>query len=155
MSDTVTFDNLGLKLSEIIGRSGYLVKEAATETLKEYAGKIRDDIPNTTAFKDGNHRVHLRNSFEVAETMDETGNVSFVVQAGVAGHKYSIVHLVELGHRKVVTKTTKKGTKRKAVLDSTVPPHPFLGPLADAYAPLVHDAVEKAVAEAIDKAASK
>lgn len=137
--ESISVIRLTDELNKMVQDYGEEMVEKADNIVRKNANALNKEIPNTTAFKDGNGSFHLRNAFKVSKnTKDE--KKSYIVSASTKHHKYSIVHLVEFGHSNYWFRADKSGSL------SFVPPHPFLVPLAEKYSQQMAAEIEKLIA---------
>lgn len=150
MSEKITLDELGDSITAVVASLGEEARKTAEDVLKRNAEMICDQIPKTTAFNSSmSGTIHLKDSFVVNEDTDTNGNKKFVIQASTSGHKYSLVHLIENGHKSMIP-VRAGGGKYRMKNNGEVRPHPFLAPLVAAYSPIVHDDMIKSLNEIRD-----
>ncbi len=137
--ENVNLENLEGRLGTIIKSYSQEVQKEADDVLKKNAKAIVKDIKTTTAFQNGKGgKGRLKRSFVVTKITAPNGEKQYSINAK-KNHKWSIVHLIEKGHKQL----DKKGN-----YIGEVKARPFLAPLLATYSPVIEEQIKKIIKEA-------
>lgn len=134
MSKSVTLDSLIPSLLSDLEKSSAETREKAVEITEETSREMSDYAVSSASVSKGSGKGghHLRDAIVLTPSKYNDGlNVRFYVSAK-KWHKYSIVHLLELGHLKAFGK-------------GFVPGRPFMNPALEKYRPILDERIKNLI----------